>query len=379
MTAAVVILYFFLFAAVCGMADELSVNPERQVPDGRKWSIGYYEGGPYIEYKKTFMATLKGLMKNGWIETAPLPDYPGDDTRKLWEWCASSLKSKYLVFNLDAYYTSSWKEQGRTSQVEALIRRLNTQKDIDLIIAMGTWAGQDLANDRHHVPTIAVAISDALSSGIIKSYEDSGLDHLHARVAPLRYQRQVEIFHDIIGFGKLGIMYEDTPRGRSYAGVDKIETVAAQRGFEVVSCLIEKGVEEKKEAEKSVKQCFEELSRQVDAIYVPLHMGINKDSLPLLVNAANQAGIPTFSQAGSEEVKYGVLMSISQVEFKYVGQYHADIISKVLNGASPRELSQFFEEPSKIALNIKTAAKIGYDLSIDILSAADEIYNDYLK
>ena len=347
--------------------------------NGEKWSIGYYEGGDYIEYKKTFIATLKGLMHTGWIETTPFPDFPGDGTLQIWQWCADHLKSNYLLFKKDAYYSSNWKDELRKQQVKELIQRLNNAKDINLMIAMGTWAGQDLANDRHHTPTIALAISDALSSDIIMSYEDSGYDHIHARVDPLRYERQVEIFHEIMEFQKLGIMYENTVRGRSYACVDKIEHVAAEKQFEIIRCFIQKGVDDKAQAEQEAIRCFSELCKTADAIYVTLHMGINAHSLPTLVAIANQAGIPTFSQAGSEEVKFGLLMSISQAEFKYVGQYHADTMAKIFNGAKPRELSQFFEEPSQIALNLETASKIGYDPSVDILSAADEIYNDYLE
>ena len=79
---------------------------------------------------------------------------------------------------------------------EEIIDRLNRKKDIDLIIAAGTWAGQDLANDRHKTPTIVISTSNPLSSGIIKSLEDSGYDHVHARMNPYRYERQVRIFHD---------------------------------------------------------------------------------------------------------------------------------------------------------------------------------------
>ncbi len=370
-------LFFISTSSIAGSADAFPTTPTKN--NGAKWAIGYYEGGDYIEYKKTFIATLNGLINLGWIEKTAFPQFPGDSTKQIWEWCADHLKSDYMIFKKDAYYSSDWKDDVRKQQVKVLIQRLNTTKDIDLMIAMGTWAGQDLANDRHHVPTIALAISDALSSGIIKSFEDSGYDHIHARVDPLRYERQVEIFHDIIGFQKLGIMYEDTVRGRSYASVDKIEAVAARRGFEIIRCFIKKGVDDKTLAEQEVIRCFSELCQKADAIYVTLHMGINAHSLPTLVSIANQAGIPTFSQAGSEEVKYGLLMSISQAEFKYVGQFHAETMAKIFNRAKPRELSQFFEEPSQIALNLKTASKIGYDPSVDILSAADEIYNDYLE
>ena len=54
-----------------------------------------------------------------------------------------------------------------------------------------------------------------------------------ARVDPLRYQRQIAMFHDIIGFTKLGMAFEDTIEGRSYAAITDVETMAAERGFEI--------------------------------------------------------------------------------------------------------------------------------------------------
>ncbi|SLM30596.1 ABC-type uncharacterized transport system, periplasmic component [Desulfamplus magnetovallimortis] len=378
MTKTILITVSILCISALALAgDNFPTKPK--LNNGQKWKIGYYEGGNYIEYKKTLIATVKGLINLGWIDNTEIEDLPGDDTKTLWKWFGTNLKSNYITFVEDAYYSSGWKDDLRKTQISDLIERLNTKKDIDIMIAMGTWAGQDLANNDHSTPTIGLAISDALSSGIIKSYEDSGFDHLHARVDPLRYERQVQIFHDILEFNKLGIMYEDTVRGRSYACVDKVETVAKEKGFEIVRCFIQAGVDDKKVAEESVKKCFSELCSKADAIYVTLHMGVNNNTLPELVEIANKSGIPTFSQSGSEEVKYGLLMSISQAEFKYVGEYHAEIMAKFFNGAKMRELSQLFEEPSKIAINLKTAEKIGYDPPVDILSAADEIYNDYLK
>ncbi|MCK5312858.1 MAG: ABC transporter substrate-binding protein [Desulfobacteraceae bacterium] len=372
------VLFIFCTGFNCFAADTDKYPMTPKLNKGKKWNVAYHEGGEYIEYKMTLIATIKGLMKIGWIEPAKIPDLPGEDTKSLWTWMSKNLKSKYLRFNNNAHYSAGWKEETRKKIVSSIIKRLNwKQKDIDLIIAMGTSAAEDLANNKHKTPTIALAVSDALSSGIIKSYEDSGLDHLHARVDPLRYERQIKIFHDIIGFQKLGIMYEDTVRGKSYASVDKVEKIAKEKGFEIVRCIIPTGIEDKKLAEKSVKRCFTELCNKADAIYVTLHTGVNANSLPSLVEIANETDTPTFSQAGSEEVKYGLLMSISQAEFKYVGLYHAETIAKIFNGAKPRQLGQFFEEPSQIAINLKTAENIGYDPPIDILSAADEIFEDY--
>lgn len=51
-------------------------------------------------------------------------------------------------------------------------------------------------------------------------------------------------------------------------------------------------------------------------------------------------------------------------------------IAKILNGAKPRHLTQIFLNPPKIAINLKTAQLIGYDPSVDIVGAADEIFTE---
>jgi ABC-type uncharacterized transport system substrate-binding protein len=238
---------------------------------------------------------------------------------------------------------------------------LDDYHDIDLIIGMGTWAGKDLANETHQTPTIVLSASDAVASGIIKSAADSGYDHVHACVDPFRYERQVRVFHDIVGFKKLGVAYEDSVEGKSYAAVDIIEKVAAERDFKIVKCFTKSDIADTGLAEQSVKDCFGNLAQNADAIYVTVQGGVSLKSIPDLVRIANSHEIPTFSQSGSEEVKYGFLMSISQAGFKYVGQFHAETLGKVFNGATPRQLNQIFEEPKKIAINLKTAKAVGHE------------------
>ena len=48
----------------------------------------------------------------------------------------------------------------------------------------------------------------------------------------------------------------------------------------------------------------------------------------------------------------------------------------MFNGAKPRQIGQLFEEPPRIAINLKTAEIIGFDPPVDVLGAADEIYQE---
>ena len=342
--------------------------------DGAKWRIAYIEGGEYIDYQKILIETIRALMKLGWIETADIPPQQGEETEGVWEWLVTQARSDYLEFLPDGHYSAHWDEAMRPVVNEKLMKRLTDVHDVDLLIAMGTQAGQDFANDTHDTPTMVLSASDPLGSGIIESVEDSGFDHVHATVDPGRYERQVRVFHEMMGFKKLGVAYEDSVNGRSYAAIDVVEKVAAERGFEVVRCHTRTDIPSNDEAEASVIGCFEQRVDKVDAIYVTVQQGVSIRSIPTLVELSNDNHIPTFSQSGSEEVKLGFLVSLSQAGFRYVGEFHAETFAKVFNGAEPNQLAQLFEEPPKIALNLRTAEAIGFDPPVVILGAADEIF-----
>ena len=346
--------------------------------DGKKWKIAFYEGGPHTNYYHYLEATIRGLMNLGWIEKSDLRKVQGKkkDTKRLWTWLVNSAKSDYLEFIEDGYYSANWDDEQRQQNKSRLLKRLAFDDDINLVIAMGTWAGLDLANDQHSVPTIVMSTSDPVESGIIKSQDDSGYDHVHARVDPYRYERQLRIFHDIIKFKKLGIAFEDSIYGRSYSAIDTVEKVAADIGFEVVKCHTKSDISDEDVASQSVIRCFEALSTQVDAIYVTIQGGVNPESIPRLVEIANNNSIPTFSQLGSKEVQQGFLFSISRPGFKPAGLFLSATIAQVLNGAQPRQLKQVFEESPSIAINLKTAEIVGLYLYADILAAADTIYRE---
>lgn len=361
-------------------ADKGNFSTAPRTNNGQKWRVGYFEGGEYIDYQKTLVALVRGLMELGWIENGKLPALEGEQTTVLWNWLATQARSKYIEFVKDAHYTGEWKSELGKSLAEKTIERLNKKKDIDLMLAMGTFAGKNIANAKHKVPTMVLSTSDPIAAKIITSCEDSGCDNIHARVDPYRYERQIKIFHDIIGFQKLGVAYEDTESGRSYSAIDKVEKVAKERGFEIVRCFAQSDGVEPDVAAAGVKKCFQRLIKEgVDAIYVTKHGGVNAKSIPELVDIVISHKIPTFSQSGSQEVRNGFLLSISLAGFKYVGKFYAETMAKIFNGAIPRQLEQIFESPPKIAINLKTAMLIEYDPPVDVLGAADEIFQEIEK
>ena len=202
----------FLLAQSVSFAGQGPVKPVTN--NGAKWRVALYQGGDYEDYSKILMATIKGLMEMGWIETASMPEQKTTPSmEKIWSWLSTEVKGEYIDFVQDGFYDADWEEGLRNNLKKDLFTRIETKQDIDLILALGTWAAQDVSRARIKVPGVGISISDPVAAGIIKSVEDSGNDYFTVRVDPLRDEQQIRIFHDIVGFKRLGVPHEDSVEG----------------------------------------------------------------------------------------------------------------------------------------------------------------------
>ncbi|KAA0892949.1 ABC transporter substrate-binding protein [Pusillimonas sp. ANT_WB101] len=343
--------------------------------DGSRWRIGYVESGEYSEYPATLAAVIQGLQRLGWLTLdADMPR--GLSGHELWIWLSQHTQSKYLELVKDAWWQpGNFDAEQRAPMRQAIAQRIEQKHDIDLIIAMGTWAGQDMRQIGPPVPTIVGSTSDPLAAKIADSAADSGRDNLHTRIEPERYQRQVRLFHEIVPFKELGIVYEDSEAGRTYAAVSAVEQVGRELDFTIRRCHAQSSSISTEAAIDNALKCYQQLADQnVEAVYVTTHRGVTLTSVRSIAHIFEKAKIPSFSMAGSKEVEQGILLSLAQADTTYVGLFHAETIARIFNGAKPRQLSQLWVDPPKIALNLGTARIIGFDPPVDILLAADEVY-----
>ncbi len=340
---------------------------------GRKWRIGYYEGGSYINYPANLVALAHGLADLGWMPRADISVAENaTDARAVWE-ALGRIKSDYLTFAQDAFWSADWRREIREDNREAAIAALK-KGELDFMIAMGTWAGQDLANNRHAVPTMVVSSSDPVGSGIIVSPYDSGYDHVHARCDPNRYLRQVRIFYSIFRFRHLGLTYEDTTEGRSYAALKDVQRVASENHFEVITCTAPFSSVSAEESFERLVQCHQELAPRIDAYFLTIHRGVDLARMDELLAPMMDRKIPVWSQRGPREVQLGALLSIAREDFKAIGRFHAKVMAQVFNGARPRLVNQIFEDPKTIAINLQTANRIGFTPPKGLMKVVDAIY-----
>ncbi|WP_346355611.1 ABC transporter substrate binding protein [Azotosporobacter soli] len=340
--------------------------------------VAYCESGEFANYASTLAGLAEGLQEAGLIgSTQGLPYQDGQsDSRSIWNWLAAQPSGAALAFVPDGYYSFAHRsKEEQTALQEEIIERLN-RGDIDLLIVMGTQAGQALANNRHHVPTFIFSTSNAVQAGIISSATDSGYEHVWAHMDPARYQRQLEVFHDLIPFKKLGLVYEPSLDGRAFAAVADVESVAEKRGFTLVRAFVSDRQANKETFRREMLAAHQWLADQgVDAVYSTLYFDRDISRMAESFAPLYAKKIPVFAQQGAAEVRAGALLSVSRADFRGIGRFGAQAMREVLQGKTPRQLAQVYENTPNIVLNMEVAEKIAYAPSFDILLAADRIYS----
>jgi len=342
----------------------------------KKFKIALIQSDDYPEYYDSFVSILNGLKLYGWIETNNITDKKNyKSNRELIANLKNKKFSNYLQITSDDFFSFGATEKNRDSKEFKKIMQNCYDKKYDLVVLLGTLASKEvLSKSKYSIPTVMDAVSDPIGSKLILSAEDSGKEYLTARVDQDQYVKQLRLFHDVIGFKKLGIIYENTENGRSYAAIPSVEKVAEERGIELIrsyGAMAEPTLKEYPKAFKMYLKSMDEICPQVDAIFLGVSGGLENENVENVVDKLIQYKMPSFTMEGDRCVKKGVMLGVSGKEN---GLYNAKKIVQILKGKTPRELNQKFEKPPRISINIKNAEIIDVNLPVDIIRSSDEIY-----
>jgi ABC-type uncharacterized transport system substrate-binding protein len=346
-----------------------------QKTGNQKFRVAILESGEWYGYPENFLGILNALMDLGWMQKITFSAEAQKTIVGLLKELNSQPYSDYIEFPQDMYFSFDWDEKKASDPTYQKI--ITQSKNLDAIISFGTAASRAATTPAtFDIPVIVTAVSDPVKSGIIQSVTDSGKDYVTAFCDPERFVRQVRLFYDVIKFKKLGLLYTDSTSGKTYAALDDVMAVAKEKGFEIVSNtnLIEEDNNPK--APEQYVTALKELAPKVDAIYLTIQAGLTVQNLQQILPIIEANKLPSFAMEGSSYVKHGVLFSISAYQLSAVGEFNAKNMIRIFQGTAPRKLNQIFSITPKIAINLKAAEHIGYDVPVDILGTSDEVYTE---
>lgn len=369
--AALLLMACFVIFFLCETAVAEDLSPSDN--NGHKWRIAYYQGGPISFYTNLQKELIKQLRAQGWIENAPIPEESLSAEAPYWDWLSHSVKSNYLEFLPENGYSASWNGELRKKLRAELLAKLQAG-EIDLLIAMGTWAGEDFVNSEHSVPTLVMSTSSFEKTGLIASVDDSGLDHVSVYLDPSFTERQLRMFHRVTGFKSLGVAYENTVEGLQYSSMETLERLAVNRGFTLNLCEVLDTTEDRVASRTSCLSCYRQLAKSSDAIFITALLCADEE-IETLSSLFKDEQVLSYSMYGSDHVEKGIFLGgSSEAGYEFNGVTNARKMIQVLKGMKARDLPQVVNVPLFISINAETARVLKFKVPLSIYRIARDVY-----
>ncbi|MCR5763456.1 MAG: hypothetical protein K6G00_08765 [Treponema sp.] len=340
--------------------------------EGQKFRIGIVISGDYWEFFENLKGLIEGFSSIGWANRISVPS-SFSHCDELISWLNGKKYSDYIEFVPEYFVNVNWGDN-----TDELIEKYFTYRpSVDVVITYGGKASKTFYDMKSYpIPVFSDAITDCSEAGVTLSDEDSGKDFFSNKIDPEIFKQQIRLFHDMVGFKNLGIIYGNNADGILYGAVNDVEAVARERYFDIVRDTNVKEFMDDDTPDLYLA-ALRRIVDKVDAVYIGASTAVTEyNIMPQIVEILNKSKKPSFSLEGTIRVKDGILFSLSSSGLTRSGIWMATKISHAFSGESPRSLSQHFENMYSVAVNLDTAKKIGFKMPLDLLVNSDEFYID---
>ena len=344
--------------------------------------IGYAQSDEYSSYAQQLLLLAEKLEEEGSIQKGFSERYEGvnydsefeaGDTVKLWkDICENNVEGATYQFVENAFFDMDLTPE---KEYEKMVNR----DDVDLTLVMGTAPGTYFRQHEKKNKYMVLLAADPIASNIVKSETERYDDLSYALVDATSYQRQLEAGHRMLGFKKLGIVYEFSRDAYEYTAVDTIREMGKKLGFEVVEGYVDEPVSAKDEARyyRELKKAYRELVDQgIDTLYITVaSIDYPKKLKELLNDCIIPSKIPTLAQDDVSPVENGALFGVSLVDYEEQADFLIGQLDRyVKEGVSFDQLDMVCECTPKIYINYETAKQIDFEISFENLQLVDTIY-----
>ena len=355
-----------------GTSGGTKVSPVTKA-DGSRFKIAVVDIDPDGYTSKLYTGLFEGMKSEGWIEYDEMPfTYEEIDLKGIVDWLAAQDLGPYIEFSSDCFYYLAY--DGEDAVRESLKAKVESG-EVDLIIAAGTWPARVAIEFSDKVPVVAYPLGDAVTSGIVKAYDYSGVPNVWAQTDPTKYQRQMRVFHEVYNFTDTGTVFYD----EAISGYKDYKASCDELGINFRTVRVDPLPSNPTDADlEAFNNNFLDACRQlvregIDSFLLTSDMIKNDDVFAEFMRIFDGAGIPVFVQTG-DWVARGCLLTVSTYDAKELGLFVANAIGQILNGAKPEEVLQEYVSTPYLILNMDSAKKLGIMPPFEMLISCEKIY-----
>ena len=297
-----------------------------------------------------------------------------DDASVIWNWLKNHSENN-VEFVPDEFYRLIFMSEKEKAE---FVRHMNEDNEVDLILVMGTAAAKFIKENNIKTDVMIMSVTNAYEAKIVNGTEYSGIDNIWAHISPNRYYNQLNVFYDLFGFKKLGVVYEDSENGKSEIAYKDIKRFADGKGIELVEVpvMADRKIDGDEQYEQKMMAGFHRLAGKADAVYMTNCGYRTPEKIPEYLQPLYDAGTPVFSQTGKNDVKNGATLTVVRYSFQEIGSFCAEQFLQIMNGKRPGELVQSYDESQAICFNIAAAERAGLKLPFKALLSADIIFSE---
>ncbi len=249
-----------------------------------------------------------------------------------------------------------------TSMVTQILDKFKAD-GADVIVAITTPCASAAAAYSDEIPVVFSAVTDPVSAGLVKDWENSGDENLTGTSDKLDITRildtALEITPDI---KKLGYLY-NTGEQNSVACLKEVKTYCEGKSIEVVEASATTATELSEAATTLFSKC--------DAVFSPNDNTV-AGAMGTVAKIAIDAKKPMYVGADSM-VKDGGFATVG-IEYTDLGKETANMVDRILKGEKAGDIAvKVFNEDLSTYVNKSTADAIGVEIPKDILEGEKTI------
>lgn len=273
-----------------------------------------------------------------------------------------------IEFPQDKVVHGNWRVDGINNALHDLL----ADPSVDLIITNGLLSSHQAAQlETINKPIIAPVVADRILQELPYKEGTSGKDNYVYVSEGRTIADDLRQFYELNQYQHLAIIVdklfiEALPqlRGTTYS-------VQKELGFELsLLPVIDDPVD-----------TLNTLPPTVDAIYVPPLLRFSEVDFKRFTKNLIERKIPSFSLLGRAELEMGLLATSSgrEVDTIRYARRIALYIQSILLGSNASDLKVDLDQPSKLAINMKTARAINFSPKWEFLELADLLYEEEIE
>lgn len=238
--------------------------------------------------------------------------------------------------------------------------------DVDIIVAITTPAAQVAMGETDDIPIVFSAVTDPVAAEVVSDMEKPG-GNVTGTSDAISVEKIMGLAEEITpGFKTIGALYNSSETN-SVSAVEDLKEYAEANDLKVEEAAITSANEIQPAAQNLAKKC--------DIVFSP-----TDNTVASAIATANQVFVESktpFYVGADSMVKDGAFATYG-VDYEYLGQETAKMITEIINGADPAEMPVRTMDEMAIYINSQTAEAMGVDIPDDIMKKATDLAKEDL-